>query len=124
MMTIWGVVVTIGRNRWLLGRLIIRGLGMRRFGLCIGSLIRLVIRCLGTRRICLCIGSLILVSHWRVVAVIRTIIFVLKTQTSHLSLNIFNHFSALDVPCHYKIIALLLYICDCILLSKEIAYYY
>lgn len=41
---------------------------------------------------------------------------ILKTQTRHLSLHIFNHFSTLDTPCHHKITALLLHICDCILL--------
>jgi len=102
--TIWGrCMMAIGSNWWLLNWLIIRWLW--------------------TRRICLCTGSLILASHWWVAAVKSTWVFVLETQTSHLSLNILNHFPALNVPCHYKVVALLLYVCDCILSNKEIAYY-
>lgn len=43
---------------------------------------------------------------------------ILETKTSHLSLDILNHFPALDVSGHYKVTALLLYICDCVLMKQ------
>lgn len=49
------------------------------------------------------------------VVVSTTSILVLKTETCHLSLHIFNHFSALDVSCHHEITALLFNVCDSIL---------
>ena len=89
---------------------------------------RLVIRCLGPRRmshvhrICLLLrsGSLSLMglTHRRVV-VSTSVLTILETETCHLSLYIFNHFSALDVSGHHKIAALLLYVCDCILFNKR-----
>lgn len=71
------------------------------------------------------IGSLGLVSRQRVGAVRRACSFViLETETSHLSLDIFKHVPALDVPGHYKVTALLLYISDYSLLHKETSCYY
>lgn len=58
-------------------------------------------------------------AHCRVVTVIACVLVaILKTETSYLSLYIIDHFSALYVSGHNIITALLLYICDCILLNK------
>ena len=56
---------------------------------------------------------------WRVVVVSTCVFIILETEARHLSLHIFSHFLALDVSGHDKIVALLLYICDCILLKKD-----
>ena len=79
----------------------------------------LIVRCLWPR-ICLLlwIGSLILMSYWRVVVVSNCIFIILEIEARHFSLHIFSYFPTLDVSGHDKITALLLYICDCILLKK------
>lgn len=56
-----------------------------------------------------------LMAHRRVAAVVRTRILVLEAQTCHTPLDILDHFSALDVPCHNIVAALLLHVCDSIL---------
>lgn len=62
-------------------------------------------------------------SYWRVVVVVSTCVFtILEIEARHLSLYIFNHFPALDVSGHDKITALLLNICDCVLLIKDSSY--
>ena len=100
--------VTITRHCRLLGMLVIRCLGTRRMGPIPGI-------CLLLRR-----GHLSLMrlpNCW--VGISSRRILILKTETCHLPLYIFHHFSALNVSSHHKITALLLYICNRILFIRE-----
>ena len=131
LLRVWRWTCNMVRRWWLLSRGAIR----RRKGVRISRHCRLlrrwwlVIGCLGARRIshvhsiCLLLRSGSLSLMWLTrrsrVAVSTIVLTILETETRHLSLNIFNHFSALDVSGHRKITALLLYVCDCILFNKR-----
>ena len=111
---LWGIVhgmglgmrLRMGRSVTTNGRLIMRWLVIRLWRANIGL----------WRLRPLCVGS-----YWGIAIVIATrcVFSVLKTEAGHLSLDIFHHFTALNVSCHHKITALLLHIGDCILAKKS-----